>query len=126
MRLVLAVALVSATAAHASDDDEHLVAGAVLGGAVATYGVVQTGFMIDELLRKGYSEPSHTVPAGFLAGVGVLASGAWAFTAWRAQDGISLTGAAVATMSSAFMMMLVAISTHGWAIRQRSGVDTGS
>ncbi len=119
MRLVLIVALLLPLAAQAElDETERAVVVAGLGGAVATYAAVNTIFMLDQLLKQGWSEPKHTVPAGFLAGASLVASVAG--LAWWVQnrDEIGIVGGAMAAMSSAAMCLLVTLAIHGWSIRQ--------
>lgn len=119
MRLVLVVALLLPLAARAElNETERTVLAASVGGAVATYAAVNTIFMLDQLLKQGWSEPKHTVPAGFLAGASLVASAAG--LAWWAQnrDEIGIVGGAMAAMSSAVMCFFVTLAIHGWSIRQ--------
>jgi phosphate/sulfate permease len=122
---VLLCASFCATRAYADDEDVKLAAGIGGGAVILTYGTVQTLTMIDELMKKGYSEPQHTVPVGFFAAGSIIASAGWFVNAYQSRSPISMTGSIVAGMASATVMLFFAMSVHGWLIRQPP-VDNGS
>ena len=117
MRALLAVALLLPAVARAelSETERNVIVGG-LGVAVGTYSVMSTVFMVDQLLKQGWSEPKHIVPSAFLAGVSLVSSVAAVVVYGRARDEIGIVGSGMAALSSAAMCFLVTLAIHGYAI----------
>ncbi|MBK7861713.1 MAG: hypothetical protein IPJ65_24475 [Archangiaceae bacterium] len=119
MRAALIAVLVPslAFAGELSETERYVLVGTV-GGAAVTYSTVQTVFMLDDLMKRGYSEPSRIVPAGFLAAASFAASTALLVNWGLKRDELGVVGGATMTLSSLVMCFLVGLSAHGWFIRQ--------
>src|SRR4051812_4631956 len=124
MRALLLAALIPAfaTAGELTETERNVIVGSV-GGAVAVYGAVSTVLMMNDLLERGYGEPSHIVPAGFLALASFAGSTALLVNWARNRDEVGVVGGALMTASSLVMCFFVALSAHGWAIRQPAAAD---
>lgn len=119
-RLVVVMVLVPALASAEISDEMKAKVGLITVGTVAgAYASMQTVFMLDDLLKLGYSDPTRTVPAAFLAGVSLIASTAVVITYANRRDEVGIVGGALAAMSSAVVSMFVMLAIHGWVIRQR-------
>lgn len=114
--LVLAVLLpAAAQAAEMSDLERNLLVGAVAGVAV-TYATINTGLMFHDLVEKGWSAPSRTVPTAFLGGVGLLASVGGIVVGAREGNGPLAMGAAAGAVASAALCFFVALAIHNHSI----------
>lgn len=124
MTRVALLAVLIPSLALADPQQDRLISITAFGGMGAlalTYGVVETIFMLSQLTEHGYSEPKHTVPAGGLAAVSVIASVA-ALSVWvERRDEVGIVGGATMALSSLAMCFFVALAVHGWSIRQPQG-----